>query len=239
MKKKSLKIMNIALVVAAGSGSRMKNTQEPKQFVKVNDKPLMIYSLETFNVHPRIDSIIVVTNEAYINDVEQLCKQYKLNKVKAVVKGGATRQESVFHGLEKVISLSNNKDDIVLIHDAARPLVSLKIISSNIEKVKECDAVSTVIKASDTIVSCLDSETIDSIPDRKNLYQAQTPQTFKLAEIYNIHKANKDNNLATDDASLYIKSGKKVYLVEGDRSNFKITTDEDLLMLKGLLNSKR
>ena len=230
--------MNIAVVVAAGSGSRMRNIQEPKQFVKVNNKPLMVFSLETFNVHPRIDAIVVVTSEAYLNDVEQMCKEYKLNKVKAVIKGGATRQESVFNGLEKAMSLSQSKDDIVLIHDAARPLVSLRVISDNIDKAKKFGAVSTVIKANDTIVSSLDSETVSAIPDRNTLYQAQTPQTFKLEEIYRIHQTNKDNNNATDDASLYIKSGKKVYLVEGSRSNFKVTTDEDLLMLMGLLNNK-
>ena len=116
--------MNIVVVVAAGSGTRMKTINEPKQFIRVNDKPLMIYSLETFNIHPRIDAIIVVTNEQYIKDVESMCKEYKLNKVKAVVKGGSTRQESVFNGLEKAMSLSQSKDDIVLIHDAARPLVA-------------------------------------------------------------------------------------------------------------------
>ena len=230
--------MNIVVVVAAGSGTRMKTPNEPKQFIRVNDKPLMIYSLETFNIHPRIDAIIVVTNEQYIKDVESMCKEYKLNKVKAVVKGGSTRQESVFNGLEKAMSLSQSKDDIVLIHDAARPLVALKTISANLEKVKEYGAVSTVVKANDTIMVSSNNEVVEEMPDRNTIYQAQTPQTFKLEEIYNMHLANKDNNTATDDASLYFKAGKRVYLVEGERSNFKVTTDDDLLMLKGLLNNK-
>ena len=230
--------MNIALVVAAGSGTRMKNTNGPKQFISVNGKPLMIYSLETFNVHPRIDAIVVVTNEQYIKDVEGMCADYKLSKVKAVVKGGATRQESVFNGLEKAMSLSQSREDIVLIHDAARPLVALKTISANLEKVKEYGAVSTVVRANDTIMVSSNEQVVEAMPDRNTIYQAQTPQTFKLEEIYKLHLENKDNNTATDDASLFYKAGKKVYLVEGERSNFKVTTDDDLLMLKGLLNNK-
>ena len=225
--------MNIAVVVAAGSGLRMKNVGEPKQFLYINNKPLMVYSLETFNIHPRIDYIIVVTSEEHISQVEKMCSIFKLSKVKAVVKGGLTRQESVLCGLEKAMEYHKDKEDIVLIHDAARPLVSLKIIGDNIDTVQKYGAAVTAINASDTILS-IKEDIVSSDLDRNTIYQAQTPQSFRLEEIYRIHKKAQNHN-ATDDASLFVSNGGAVHLVNGDKKNFKITTDDDLLMLKALL----
>ena len=229
--------MNIALILAAGSGTRMGNTEKPKQFLLLYGKPLMIHTIEAFENHNDIDAIVVCTNKEYIDQVMVWCKQYDLFKVKAVVAGGDTRQQSVFNGLNEIKKIIKSDDDAVIIHDAARPLISYKIIDDNIEGCKKYGAVDTVIKASDTIVQSADSATITNIPNRNELYQGQTPQSFKFSLIYNAHlKAmNGEIKNVTDDAKLVIESGHPVHLVNGSTQNFKITTFDDLMLLKALL----
>ena len=229
--------MNIALILAAGTGSRMGNADKPKQFLPIYGKPLMIHTIEAFEMHDGIDQIVVVTSEGYDDQVKVWCKQYDLGKVKAVAIGSDSRQGSVYNGLQAIKQLGARPDDIIVIHDAARPLISQNIITNNIEACKKYDAVDTVIKASDTIVASKDNERISDIPNRSELYQGQTPQTFKFGLINEAHenaKAGKIPNV-TDDTKLVISMGKEVHLVEGSKQNFKITTFDDLMMLKALL----
>lgn len=227
--------MNIALIMAAGSGSRMQNANEPKQFVLVNNKPLLIYSLETFN--KMVDAIIIVTSLEYAEKVNELCKQYNIDKLKAIVTGGDLRQHSVLNGL-RAIKDNYPDDSVVLIHDAARPLVSEKIINDNIDAVKKYGAAVTVIPATDTTLLSDDGEFISSSLKRSSVYQAQTPQSFILKEILEAHlSAVKEDAFATDDASLFNKYNKKpLRMVFGDKRNFKVTTEEDLLILKNYLD---
>ena len=229
--------MNIALILAAGTGSRMGNADKPKQFLPIYGKPLMVHTIEAFEMNPEVDAIVISTNKEYIDDVKVMCKQYDLSKVKVVVAGGDTRQISVFNGLKGVQELGAKDDDIVIIHDSARPLISQKIIADNIKACKEFGAVDTVIKASDTIVHSENGETITNIPPRKELYQGQTPQTFKMSIIMKAHEAALNNEIpnVTDDTKLVLSLGMPVHLVEGDKLNFKITTFDDLMMLKALL----
>lgn len=228
--------MNIALIVAAGSGSRMETADRPKQFILVKDKPLMLYSIEAFQVHENIDAIVIVTNAFSIDQVKEWCKQYNLDKVRLVVAGGITRQESVYLGLQAVKSISLNLDnDIVLIHDSARPLVDKNIVTANIKACSQYGATCTAIKVKDTIARSLNSQTINGVANRQELYQCQTPQAFKLSLILQAHEQNKDISTATDDAQLVLTLGKDVYLVEGSSLNFKITTDSDLVLLNALL----
>ena len=229
--------MNVALILAAGTGSRMGNADKPKQFLPIYGKPLMIHTIEAFEMHDDIDKIVVVTSEGYEDQVKVWCKQYDLGKVKAVVHGSDSRQGSVYNGLKAIKDLGVNGDDIIVIHDAARPLISQNIITNNIEACKKYDAVDTVIKASDTIVASSDGEKITNIPLRSELYQGQTPQTFKFALISEAHEKAKAGQIpnVTDDTKLVISLGKDVHLVEGSKQNFKITTFDDLMMLKALL----
>ena len=229
--------MNIALILAAGTGSRMGNADKPKQFLPIYGKPLMIHTIEAFEMHDDIDKIVVVTSEGYDDQVKVWCKQYDLGKVSAVAIGGDSRQVSVYNGLQAIKALGAKDDDIIVIHDAARPLISQNIITNNIEACKKYDAVDTVIKASDTIVASSDAERITNIPNRSELYQGQTPQTFKFALISEAHEKAKAGQIpnVTDDTKLVISMGKEVHLVEGSKQNFKITTFDDLMMLKALL----
>ena len=228
--------MNFALVLAAGTGERMHNNL-PKQFIMVNHKPLFIYSVESFQNNGDVHAIIVVTNESYIEEVKHWCQEFKLDKVKAVIKGGATRQESVYNGLKEIEKLIESPKDIVLIHDSARPLVSQRIISENIALCREFGAVDTVIKANDTIIKSNNEQTIAEILNRQELYQTQTPQTFRFDIIKNAHdKAliEKVPNV-TDDCRLVIHFGGDIHFAQGDKLNFKVTTPEDLEIFKALL----
>ena len=231
--------MKTALIVAGGTGSRMANLKTPKQFVLINGKPLIVYTIEAFQNHPEIDKIIVVCLNDYLDDMKNICEQYQLDKVEAIVPGGNTRQLSVSVGLKTALNIGMQDDDIILIHDGARPLVTSKIISKNIEDCKTFEAVDTVIRATDTIIKSEDNITIGDIPNRNELYQSQTPQTFKYRLIVSAHNhaIEEGETNATDDATLVLKIGHKIHLVEGNKMNFKITTDEDLKIFESLTKS--
>lgn len=228
--------MNIALVLAAGSGTRM-NNEQPKQFIMVKDKPLFIYSVETFQKNKDIDAIVIATSNEYIDYVQNKCEQLLMSKVKAVIEGGETRQASVYNGLKQIEKMISSPKDLVLIHDSARPLVSQRIIDENIALAKQYGAVDTVIPASDTIVKSMDEETLGDILNRSELYQTQTPQTFEFGIIKDAHeKALKEKvPNVTDDCKLAMLYGTKVYFVKGDKFNFKVTTPEDLDLFKALV----
>ncbi|WP_298839004.1 2-C-methyl-D-erythritol 4-phosphate cytidylyltransferase [Clostridium sp.] len=232
--------MNIAIILAGGKGTRMGIVDQPKQFIDIYGKPIVVHTIEAFDIHEQIDAIAIVCLKEWHEDIKIWTRKFELNKVKWIVDGGETRQESVLNGL-KAIEEDVNPDDIVVIHDSARPLISHRIIVNNIEGAKKYGAVDTVIKASDTIIKSLDDNTIDSIPVRKELYIGQTPQSFVYSTIYDAHKiaATSDLQDSTDDCRLVLNSGKKVHLVDGDKLNFKITTMEDLLLLKSIIKMSK
>ena len=229
--------MNIAFILAAVSGTRMGNTNKPKQFLSIYNKPLIVHTIEAFEMHDDIDMILIVTNDTYIDDVKIWCKQYDLTKVQYIVAGGSSRQESVYNGLKKLEKIGISDEDIILIHDAARPLISQTIITDNIEACKKYQAVDTVIPSSDTIIRSVDKETICEIQKRSEQYQGQTPQSFTFKVINDAHEYAKsiNNTETTDDCRLVLNMGKDVHLVNGSKLNFKITTFDDLMMLKALL----
>jgi len=232
--------MNIAIILAGGKGTRMGIVNQPKQFIDVYGKPIVVHTLEAFDIHEQIDAIAIVCLKEWQEEVKIWIRKYELNKVKWIVEGGETRQESVFNGL-KAIKNDVRSDDIVVIHDAARPLISNRIITENIEGAKKYGAVDTVIPSSDTIIQSKDNEYISSIPIRNELYIGQTPQSFKYSVIWNAHKnANEETlKIATDDCRLVLSYGIDVHLVNGDKLNFKITTMEDLLLLKSIIKMSK
>ncbi len=227
--------MNIALIVAAGSGTRM-GLETPKQFLLVKGRPLLYYSIKMFETYDEVESIVVVTNKKYISEVEEIIEEYNFKKIKVIVPGGETRQDSVYNGLLAIKEFASN-NDIVLIHDSARPLVNHRIIYDNIKACQEYGAVDTVIGVSDTIVKSIKGKDVEELPLRKELYQAQTPQTFKFSLIMDAHEYARSHDIpdVTDDVKLVMSLGKQVHLVEGSKLNFKITTQEDLDLLEALL----
>lgn len=228
--------MNVAIILAGGTGSRMGVVDRPKQFLDVYGKPLIIHTLEVFNIHKNIDTIVISCNKEWINELNIWIRQYDLDKVKYIVQGGETRQESTFNALKSLEGICKS-DDIVLIHDAARPLVSTRIIDDNLKLMKESIAVDTVIPATDTIVKSKDGVEITDIPKRKELYLGQTPQSFKFSEIVHAHKKAIEDGFydSTDDCQLLLRLNKNVRLVRGDKMNFKITTFDDYTLFKAVL----
>lgn len=228
--------MNIAVILAGGNGVRMGTVDKPKQFIEVYGKPLFIYTLETLEASEYIDKIIIACHKDWKEDVEIWIRKYDITKVRFIVEGGATRQESSYRALKKLGEICTS-DDVVVIHDAARPLVSGRILEDNVKGALEYGAVDTVICASDTIVKSKEGISIDSIPVRKELYMGQTPQSFRYGIIMEAHNyANKHAiEDCTDDCQLVLNLNQKVHLVQGDKLNFKITTFEDLMLFKAIL----
>ncbi len=228
--------MNIAVILAGGIGSRMGDIDKPKQYLDVYGKPLIVYTLEAFNKNCNVDYIAVVCKEQWKEDIHNWIREYKLNKVRWIFEGGETRQESSYHALKSLKKYCSD-DDIVLIHDAARPLVSQRIISENIELAKKYYAVNTVIPANDTIIRSLDNFTTHDVPVRSEMFLVQTPQSFRYSVILDaLSKALADSfTNSTDDCQLVFRLGKPVHLVQGDKLNFKITTIEDIELLKAYI----
>ena len=224
--------MNIAIVLAGGTGSRM-SLDMPKQFAVVKGKPIMAYTLSVFQNSPLVDSIYLVSHKEYFEQSKSIIEQYNLHKVRSIIEGGQTRQESVFNALKQIDA---KDDDIVLIHDCARPLVDEQIIKDNIEQCKLHEAVETAVKAVDTTIEVSEEQFENSL-NRDKLYQVQTPQTFKYKLIKEAHENAIENKLVniTDDAQLVAKLGHKVFIVNGKKTNLKVTTDEDLKILEALL----
>ncbi len=217
---------NIALILASGTGSRM-GLDIPKQFFKLKDKTVLEYSVSAFQEHIDIDEIIIVSNPQYIDLTEKIINKKTYTKVSKIISGGKTRQESSYNG---VCAIDDNEDN-VLIHDAARPFISQKIISDCINSLKKHNAVNTVIEVTDTIVEVDNNNYICSVFDRKKLRRCQTPQAFKVNIIKKAHLLAKQHNFlsATDDCSLILKYNlAKVFSVIGSEDNVKITYPTDL-----------
>jgi 2-C-methyl-D-erythritol 4-phosphate cytidylyltransferase len=226
-----------AIILAAGKGERMLGTTVPKQFIKLKNKPILAYTLKAFQQCNRINGIVLVTNQ----DKQEYCrnkivKRFGFSKVEKIVVGGETRQESSYNGIK---ALKNEKTDIVLIHDAARPFVTEEIIIKCIEAAEEYGASDTCMSATDTIVKEKDGF-IEEIPARSSLWCGQTPQAFRYELILEAHeKARKDSFLkATDDATLVLRLGHKVKIVKGSYENIKITNPIDIKIAEKILENR-
>lgn len=215
---------NIALLLASGTGKRC-GLDYPKQFALIGNKTILEIIVETFQNHKLIDEIILVTSQDYIDKVKELTNKY--SKVSNVVLGGETRKDSSYNG----ISAINYNEAKVLIHDAVRPLVSEQIISNCIEALNEYNAVCAGIPSTDTILMIDELANITSIPPRKLLCRAQTPQCFKLGVIKEAHKkaALDEKCSVTDDCGLVINyTNEKIHVISGSEDNIKVTYKEDI-----------
>ncbi len=230
---------NIALLIAGGSGNRM-HQDIPKQFLTVNERPVIVYTLEAFEKHPEIDAIAVVCIEGWEQVLWAYARQFNITKLKYIAPGGKSGQESIRNGvfeLEKHFS----PEDIVLIHDAIRPMVSAEIISDNIRVAREFGNATTVIPCAEAMLQTEDGLTsIGSYP-RDRLKRTQTPQAFHLGEICDLHRKALEIGITSSVASctLMIEMGKQVFFSAGSEKNIKLTTVEDIDIFKALLAAKR
>lgn len=217
--------MNVAVILAGGKGLRL-GGNIPKQMLLLGDKPVISWSVDTFHKIKQIDKIIIVSEKSLINEMKGLFPETNYPKILSFVEGGEERSDSSYNAL---ISSNFNNEDIFLFHDAARPFISEDIIIELINKVNISGACGTYIQATDTITIVKDS-IVKSIPERKTVYSAQTPQGFRYDLIKKAHIYQKDvkNISITDDVSLVVNLGYKVSTINGSKENIKITTDLDL-----------
>lgn len=227
--------MNFGIILASGNGKRM-NNHTPKQFLEVHEKPLIYYSIQAFENAKSIDEIIIVTQKKFFKKMYEIINEFKFEKVHMLVEGGKTRQESSFNVLGALKEFAVNKD-LVIIHDAARPLISSSLIEEMIVTSKRHSAITMVGNVIDTIATN-NNHHYGNLVDRSSLVAIQTPQAFKYGLILKAHKLAIKNNVhnASDDAQLITMNGKKVYLLKNNDLNFKITTPMDLKLLECLLS---
>lgn len=216
--------MNGVIIVAAGTGSRMKKDIN-KQFIKLNDKEIIAHTIDKFYNNDNIDDIVVVIKEEeekYF--IDNIINKYGFDNIK-IAYGGNERQDSVYNGIKKL----NNNCDVILVHDGARPFVTGDIIKNSIEEAKKHNAVVVGVKVKDTIKMVSEDGNIIDTPNRNFLWSVQTPQVFKYDIITKAYEdAYNENYYGTDDAMLVERIGYKVKMVEGSYDNIKITTPEDL-----------
>lgn len=231
--------MNIGLLIAGGSGKRM-GQDIPKQFLTVNEKPVIVYTLEAFQRHPEIDLIAVVCIEGWENMLMAYAKQFNITKLRHVFPGGENGQDSIrngVYGLQK----EYGDDNIVLIHDSIRPMVSPEIISDCISVTETKGCAITVIPCAEAMLETDDGIESDSSYPRDRLKRTQTPQGFRLGEICDLHKRALEAGITNSVASctLKIEMGEKVYFSKGSEKNIKLTTVEDIDIFKALLMAER
>lgn len=231
--------MNVALLTAAGSGTRMKQ-DIPKQFMHINDKPLIIYTLEAFQNHPNIDAILVVCLDGWHEVLRAYANQFNITKLKWIVSGGKTGQESICNGL-KCLEKEISSDDIVLIHDGNRALVSSDIISDSIAQCKIHGGAVAVIPCTEAVFKSEDGSTSNTSIPRNNLYRTQTPHTYPLKKLLWAHEMAKEKDIVNTVATctLMVELGERIYFSKGSEKNIKITTVEDIDLFKSLLTSER
>lgn len=231
--------MNFALIFAGGVGKRMNNNTVPKQFLKLHGKEIIIHTLEHFENSTDIDAIVVVCIESWISYLKEIIERFSITKVKWIVEGGATGQESIYKGLKK-LEAECPKDSIVLIHDGVRPLINHQIIRDNITTVKKYGSAITVAPSVETVIMVNDEGQIDRISDRSKAMLAKAPQSFFLVDILQAHetaiKENKHDFI--DSASIMNHYNYKLKTVEGGYENIKITTPSDFFIFRAIEEAK-
>lgn len=231
--------MIIAAILAGGTGSRMKLANMPKQFLDLGDKPVILHTVEKFLLEPRFDAVYVGVHPDWVDYTRDLLRKEGLDSRVHVLAGGVNRNGTIENIMAAAADDYGIADDsIIVTHDAVRPFVSLSIIAANIDAAQEYGACDTVIPATDTIVESLDGAAISAIPDRKNLFQGQTPQSFKVgllkAAYERLSAAEKD--AIPDACKALILAGTPVVVVDGAPENIKLTTVMDYRVAQALID---
>lgn len=231
--------MNIALLTAAGTGTRM-HQDIPKQFIHVDNKPVIIHTMEAFQKHPSIDAIIVVTLESWKDVLWAYAKQFNITKLKWVVAGGETGQASIRNGLNKIAEEMTEKD-VVMVHDGNRPLISSEVISDSLATFAKYGSAVAVIPCTEVVFESDDGVSSCVSTPRERLFRTQTPHTYRLCELLEAHKKAEELGITNTAASCMLMKelGKTTYFSRGSEENLKITTLEDLKIFKALLHTRQ
>ncbi|KQC09010.1 MAG: hypothetical protein APR62_03575 [Smithella sp. SDB] len=225
----------VAIIPAGGAGKRLK-ANVAKQYLLLNQTPVVVHTLQVFQMSKIVDEIILVLPPGDLASARQkLTDKYGLKKVTKIVAGGKERQDSVRNGLAAI----ENKCDVIIVHDAARPFVTEKMIKDVVAAAKVTGAASVGVRAKDTIKKATKDNMVKVTIPRQNLWQTQTPQAFKFETFKKAYKKAYDKKYyGTDDASLVEQMGGKIKMIAGSYDNIKITTPEDVIMAKALIKNK-
>ena len=235
--------MNYGVVVAGGIGRRM-GSETPKQFMNIGGKPIIVHTVQKFAMCKELEKVIVLTPEDWIDYTRDLFEKYldaELMQRVALTPGGEVRNDTIMNSIKYIEENYGLDDDTMIItHDAVRPFVTERIIADNISAVKKYGATDTVVPATDTIVEAEDGEMISSIPERKKMYQGQTPQSFRAKELRETYTSltQEEKDILTDATKIYVLKGKPVKLVMGESFNIKITYPYDLKVAETLLKGE-
>lgn len=232
--------MNIAVIFAGGVGQRMKSKGLPKQFLNLHNKPIIIHTLDVFENSPEIDAIVIACVSDWIDHLKGLIDKFNITKVKKIVPGGATGQDSIYNGLKAAESIKTSEDDIVLIHDGVRPLIRQKTLHDDIAMVKKHGTAITSVKVKETILVVDDEEKIVEVPDRSHSRLARAPQCFYLKDILAAHEKAREEGKHNfiDSCSMMKYYGHDLYLVDGPQENIKVTTPDDFYTMRALLDAR-
>jgi len=234
--------MNIALIIAGGSGNRM-GQDIPKQFMHVGNCPIIIHTMTAFQRHPDVEAIAVVCLSGWETVLQSYANQFCIRKLKWIFPGGSTGFESIHNGIYGLRDAGCDDEDLVLIHDSVRPLLSQEIISSNIAICKAYGYAVTGIQCREAILESEDGFTTNKSIPRDRLIRTQTPQTFRLGNIIAAHEEAREKGITNSVASctLIAELGpqRMMHIVPGSEKNIKITTVEDLEMVKALLHTSK
>ena len=232
--------MNTALIFAGGTGTRMNSRGRPKQFLELHGKPILLHTIEQFERHPEIDNIAVVCIADWIDYLKDVLWRFGIRKVRWIVPGGSSSQESTRNGLNAIAADQDPADTVVLIHDGVRPLITPELIHDNIESVRRYGSAITVAPAIETIITTSDGSCVDSVIDRSTCRMARAPQSFLLQDICRMHQRAIEENYdeMIDSASLMMHYGVKLHMVPGPAENIKITTPSDFYVFRAIMEAR-
>ena len=231
--------MNVAIIFAGGVGRRMNSGGTPKQFLELHGKPIIIHTLEVFEFCPEIDGICISCHPDYLSYMRRLCDKFLISKVKWIVPGGATGQESIFNGLDAVHQ-DCPEDTVVLIHDGVRPNISGDLLRDNIQSVLTRGSAISCAQATETPAEIDEQGKVCSVTAREHAVIAKAPQSFFLRDIYAAHKRAQRENRSDfiDSASMLRHYGAELYTVPCRWDNIKITTPSDFYIFRAILEAK-
>ena len=228
--------MNIAAIFAGGSGVRMHTKSRPKQFLELNGKPIIIYTLELFDNHPQVDAIVVACIDSWIPFLKKMIRKFEITKVIEIVPGGETGQDSIYNALQAAERTANGKDATVMIHDGVRPLITEQTITDNINTVEEFGSCITCVPATETFVVSQADDSLE-IPSRANSLIARAPQSFHLSDIMTAHRRAISEGMHDfiDSCTMMSHYGYTLKTIIGPMENIKITTPTDFFIFRAMV----
>ncbi len=235
--------MVYGVILAGGIGSRMGNVDKPKQYLLIGKKPIIVHTAEKFIINEVFEKVIVLCPAQWVTYTKDLFHKYlPENNSVVVIEGGKERNDTIMNAIRYIEETDGlDEDTVVVTHDAVRPFVTQRILEENVELARQGIACDTVIPATDTIVESLDGESIVSIPNRRNYYQGQTPQSFPAKKFKDMYEtlSDEEKTILTDAAKVFVVKGERVALVKGETFNIKVTYPYDLQLAETLLGGNK